>query len=77
MDWQPIEEAPKDGSVFLIGLPIAGNLREGDRRVYEARWHEDQQQFTSVNGFLLFGGATHWRPLPAPPEAVKKNNERC
>lgn len=66
MEWQPIDTAPKD-RIMLLALPIAGNLREGDRRVYEGRWNELQQTFTSVNGFILLTGATHWMLMPAPP----------
>lgn len=66
MEWQPIETAPRD-KVILLGFLVVGNLREDDRRVYEGRWHEGQQTFTSVNGFLLFSAATHWMPLPPPP----------
>lgn len=64
--WQPIETAPKD-AIVLLCLPLIGNIREGDRRVYEGRWHEAQATWTSVNGFLLFGAATNWMPLPQPP----------
>ena len=64
--WQPIETAPKD-EIVLLCLPLIGNIREGDRRVYEGRWHEAQATWTSVNGFLLLGAATDWMPLPQPP----------
>lgn len=74
MDWQDISTAPKVG-VILLGLPIAGNLREDDRRVYEGRWNEDQKTFTSVNGFLLLSVATHWMPLPPPPYATKADSD--
>lgn len=66
-EWLPIETAPKD-CVMLIAMPIMGAIRENDRRVYEARWDECQQTWTSVNGFLLFTGASHWMPLPEPPK---------
>lgn len=66
--WQPIETAPKDETVIILGLPAIGVLRDASsRRVYEGRWHSDQQTFTSVNGFILLTGATHWMPLPAAP----------
>lgn len=69
--WLDIRTAPKIG-VFLLGLPIAGSLREGDRRVYEGRWSEDQQTFTSANGFIVLTGTTHWQPLPAPPSSSQE-----
>lgn len=64
--WLPIETAPKDGSVILLGYlphPRIG----GDRRVHEGRWHAEQGTWTSVNGFLLHADATHYMPLPPPP----------
>lgn len=70
--WQPIETAPKD-EIVLLGLPLIGNIREGDRRVYEGRWHEAQATWTSVNGFLLLGAATDWMPLPQPPIEAAHN----
>ena len=59
--WRPISEAPKD-KVILLGLPLSGNIKEWDRRVYEGRWHKEKSTWTSVNGFLLLGVATHWMP---------------
>ena len=41
MEWQPIETAPKDESVTLIGFARKWQL-EGTRRVYEGRWNEEQ-----------------------------------
>ena len=67
MEWKPIETAPKDESVVLVGFKPHWRL-EGTRRVYEARWNDGAQMFTSVNGFLIFDTATHWMPLPAAPQ---------
>lgn len=67
-EWQPIETAPKD-RVILLGYEPHWRL-EGDRRVYEGRWNEEQSTWTSVNGFLVHSGASHWMPLPAPPAAL-------
>ena len=69
--WMPIETAPKDGTVFLIGFNETARMR-GARTVYEARWCTAQEKFTSVNGFVLFDGATNWRPLPPAPAATKE-----
>ena len=65
-EWQPIETAPREG-VILLGYAPFWRM-EGTRRVYEGRWNEEQQTFTSVNGFLIHDAATHWMPLPSPPE---------
>jgi len=66
--WQPIETAPKDESIILLGYTPHPRL-EGSRRVYEGRWNVGQEQFTSTNGFMGHADATHWMPLPPPPEA--------
>lgn len=66
--WQPIETAPKDSTVILLGCPAVGAMKDPrSRRVYEGLWHDGQKTFTSVNGFLLLSVATHWMPLPEPP----------
>lgn len=75
MSWLPIETAPKaaegDGSAILLALPAVGALKDPrQRRVFEGRWNETQQTWTSVNGYLVLSAATHWMPLPAPPEDV-------
>ena len=67
--WLPIESAPRDESVILLGLPKVGALKDEDaRRVYEGRWNKIQSTFTSVNGFILLSVATHWMPLPEAPK---------
>ena len=67
--WHPIETAPKDGGVILLGLPAIGALKDADqRRVYEGLWSDMQMRFTSVNGFIVLDCATHWMPLPAAPK---------
>ena len=71
--WRPIESAPKDGTVIILGyLP---NPRI-DRHVYEGKWHELQGWWTSVNGFMVHNDATHWMPLPAAP-AIHEGGEHA
>lgn len=67
MEWQLIETAPRSGVILLGYTPQPRMLDE--RRVYEGRWNDEQQTWTSVNGFLLHTAATHWMPLPPPPAA--------
>jgi hypothetical protein len=90
MDWQPIETAPKDGT--LIDIWIAGE--GGNTRVADVYWGEytvwDRYPFSShgEQGWVLEepsenwgvchnnaenslagrGRATHWMPLPEPPQ---------
>ncbi len=64
--WQDIASAPRDESRFLIAYTVRGD----GPQVREGRWHVEQQQFTSVNGFLFFDTAYAWMPLPAAPIAT-------
>lgn len=75
-EWQSIETAPKDGTVILLGCPPVGAMKDPrSRRVYEGRWHDAQKTFTSVNGFLLLSVATHWMPLPEPPNCGRAEHK--
>jgi hypothetical protein len=60
--WRPIAEAPMDGSAVLIWASPRDGL-DGFQVV--ARYHEDV-------GWCVdeLREATHFRPLPAPPEDV-------
>jgi len=69
MKWQPIETAPKDKTVIILGFLPHWSLN-GSRRVYEGRWSKTQNTWTSVNGFMIFSEASHWMPLPQPPESA-------
>lgn len=65
------ENAPKDGSVFMVGYDDEAakkaGLFENKDRVYEARWNDIQSTWSARNGFILHSDATHWMPLPAAP----------
>jgi hypothetical protein len=67
-EWKPIDEAPKDGTVILLGYVPNWRL---DRRVYEGRWNDEQSTWTAVNGFIVHNSATHWMPLPQPPKETE------
>ena len=72
--WQPIETAPRDGStaVFWI-VPV---------QEHEARYadtsgnpmfgtHKPYMEMTVYGRWSSLSRATHWMPLPAPPEVVR------
>jgi hypothetical protein len=68
MKWQPIETAPKDKRVLVWT----------GQEIYAAQWAKNV--FTSDEAWLivrwegydiLSRNATHWMPLPDPPEDEK------
>ncbi len=72
-DWQPISTAPRDGTFVLVwGVRMGSDMQprlfrssfggdfEGDTRPY---WRE------VCPGFVGQIDATHWMPLPEPPQA--------
>ena len=70
-EWQPIETAPKDGTLVL--LYAQGTLASG---VYEAGdWYFWEGEIVDCEGRLnhwIKGfGPTHWMPLPPPPKVTK------
>ena len=66
-EWQPIETAPRDGSVFMTYLPpsVANNGDQLGPRYDYANWDEELGDFIQHGcGWYM---TTHWHPLPAPP----------
>lgn len=60
--WQPIETAPKDGNYVLVSSPWPMT------RVEKARWIGPPHNHWTVDGFRAVDKATHWHPLPQPPQ---------
>jgi hypothetical protein len=70
--WQPIESAPKDGTLLLcfserLGLIVAGYdtivRRPEKKQILDySRWRVDW------DGDYLATAPTHWMPLPEPPK---------
>jgi hypothetical protein len=61
--WQPIETAPKDGTIILAGHETS---------VFDAYWDEREGGWAdgATCGYdddLITYSPTHWIPLPAPP----------
>ena len=59
--WQPIETAPRDGTVFLAGR-FGGDIGS----ITVARQKRGWSGWQTVPGDWPFV-ATHWQPLPEPP----------
>ena len=77
MEWQPIETAPKDGSVVLTFSmdahlePTVSQLGLHWTPVMAMAWL--MEEFLPVDEFGDFHftngyAPTHWMPLPAPPK---------
>lgn len=67
-DWQPIETAPKDGTVFIA----ASTLADGASWVFgTASWRNSWPHGFVERGTLATGW-THWMPLPEPPVQVNQ-----
>lgn len=62
MDWQPIETAPKDGTVILIGAHLGIDI--GLWADWLNGWIDEAQ-----SGYHDPNWPTHWMPLPNPPSA--------
>ncbi len=79
--WQPIATAPKDGTWFLICRADEGyeSFEVGcydplvSHTYVEAEtpglYRREERQAYEWRGFNNFHRATHWQPLPEPPEA--------
>ena len=64
--WEPIETAPRDGEELLVwGMSIG-------RRVASAKDVPRHEPYEWPGGWDFPTGATHWRPLPAPPASQIK-----
>lgn len=68
MEWQPIETAPKDGTVILLAEPN----HDGSFCIATGRWVEPYIKppywGDGLTDDLLMDGPTHWSPLPEAPK---------
>lgn len=75
--WQPIETAPKDGTLILVSF--------GAKGVRAVSWEDDlwcvdddKHGPYPLRGYSYstFTAPTHWMPLPAKPSEAMKGGER-
>lgn len=70
-EWQPIETAPVDGSLVLLSNAIAAEVFPGC-----LQWASSNRGARFIETIAVdpngFGRAkaTHWMPLPSPPETT-------
>lgn len=75
-EWQPIDTAPKDGTVFFGFDPEDRYPQPMKWEEYEPQYAEEQEEpgyWTYAEALIadVVGEAkpTHWMPLPPPPES--------
>lgn len=61
-EWQPIETAPKDGTMF-----VAWSKRDGMMNM--VFYSQSSSETWSLGGRIKNPEPTHWAPLPKPPTA--------
>ncbi len=69
-DWRPIETAPKDGTRIIIFGSVTDmepEPRMGWWGDYDAAGELGEPLWVDDDGSEI-EGATHWMPLPSPPE---------
>jgi hypothetical protein len=72
MEWQPIETAPKDGSLILCGNKMEIAIASWST----SAWVSKKQDDGSYGAWLVFDARSdsetispsHWMPLPDPPQ---------
>lgn len=75
-EWQPIETAPKDGRMALVYRPLARNshdepvaikqLTGGNNHCWDCTVPHGETPTNPTDGACH---ATHWMPLPEPPQS--------
>lgn len=73
MDWQPIETAPTDETIWRA-IVFAAHRKGGERSVFYAWWTKREGWRDGDSGDWndpLFD-VTHWIPWPAPPRGNGK-----
>lgn len=65
MKWQPISEAPKDGTVILAFWK--SGFLESFVFIQPMKWCDDREKFIISWDHDDECSPTHWMPMPLPP----------
>ena len=66
-EWQPIETAPKDGTLVLVAHPVT--MRSDTDQIVRVAWMKDGLWASHPSCWLVNEHMpTHWMPLPPAPE---------
>ena len=70
MTWQPIETAPRDGTRVLVwGRHESRGYADGVSVAVHVPTATPPHDLWAAHGGLVHG-ATHWMPLPEPPQVT-------
>lgn len=74
-EWQPIETAPKDGTLLLLWEQYESEPFIGSWYAFRSEWEASRTHYdTDGNAYVIdrvySPGVTHWMPLPAAPAAT-------
>ena len=61
--WQPIETAPRDGSIIVA----YNSLSHSDNKYETVLW-SDSKWRPRKDTSITYPSLSHWQPLPAPPK---------
>lgn len=80
-EWQPIETAPKDGSYVLVtsgGKPWIARFHPVYQSGYRPQdpWQSMMLNHLHIEAKYQINTPTHWKPLPAPPDAAKGSDNQ-
>jgi len=72
-DWQPIETAPKDGTIILVAVDVPGLVRmvrwaSGGMYGVGCWANFPQRGNGGIGPIVLMVPPTRWQPLPQPPQ---------
>lgn len=69
MEWMPIETAPRDGTEFQAWVePLIADGYWIPVCKFESPSHKNPKAYLfESREYISMRGATHWMPLPAPP----------
>lgn len=76
MRWQPIDTAPKDGSLLILWESYEVEPFIGRWNDFRSRWvastaHYDTDGNACVIDTVYSPAVTHWMPIPKAPEVAK------
>lgn len=80
-EWQPIETAPRDGSIFVVLAPCIDSpdatYYDGQVRIWTRQWivndYDKNGAWWDNWKASIAPKPTHWMPLPAPPPYIVRD----